>query len=227
MLRFHFVSVVPEAEKILKKDNEMLKQHMAFILLMLVLFSCQAGMPVEQNKDLQLDTKYTWFDGDRQREVWLNPEEIAEFSGYELQQSIGIKRRSLKDGAVLLKRYGDLRIWLIPPEESPAVLRKLKRQYDSVGYSPVFHVSRAAYSPRMALPGNIIVAFYENWDLQQAAKWLAKKKLEILKPVIESQGIFLVKSESGLASLRLANELSKAREVRYAMPDWWRETFRR
>ncbi len=205
----------------------MMKQWIIGILLMGALFSCQAGMSAIQPSDSQLNESYTWFDGERQRRVWLNPNEIAEFLDYERQQSLGINRRALKSRAVLLKKQGNLRIWQVSKQEANVQQRTFQQQDNLSHYSPVFHATTATHSARMALPGNIIIAFSENWDLQKADQWLEGKGLKILKPVIEEQGIFLVNSESGLASLALANELSKAHEVRYAMPDWWRETFKR
>ena len=203
------------------------RQYITGILLMVALFGCQAGMPVVKQSDSQLNESYTWFDGERQRKVWLNPDEIAEFTDYERQQRLGINRRALTDGAVLLKKQGNLRIWKVSDKEPGAQLRAFNRDDHRANYSPVFHATSAIRSPRMALPGNIIVAFSESWDLQKADQWLEEKGLKVLKSVIEEQGIFLVGSESGLASLSLANELSKTQEVRYAMPDWWRETFKR
>ena len=209
----------------------MLNQYMVGALLMVSLFGCQAGMPVAQQSKPQLDKSYTWFDGERHHKVWLNPNEIAEFSSDEGQQNPGMNRRSLIAGMILLKKQGNLRIWQVPEKEvepSTGIIARAVQQADyATDFSEVFHATTSTHSPRMALPGNIIVAFSESWNLQQAEPWFEVKGLKVLKPVIEEQGIFLVKSESGLASLALANELNKANEVRYAMPNWWKETFKR
>ncbi len=209
----------------------MLKQYTIGFLLTFSLFGCQAGMPIVQNSDALLEKSYTWFDGERKHKVWLNPNEIAEFSNDERPQDLRVNRRSLTREMILLKKQGNLRIWQVQKKESGvssnAQLRAVQQQGSATHYSPIFHATAASHSARMALPGNIIIAFSENWNLQQADQWLEEKGLEVLKPVIKGQGIFLVKSETGLASLMLANELSKAHEVRYAMPDWWQETFKR
>ncbi len=209
----------------------MLNQYIVGALLMVSLFGCQAGMPVAQQSKPQMDKSYTWFDGERHHKVWLNPNEIAEFSSDEGQQNPGMNRRSLIAGMILLKKQGNLRIWQVPEKEvepsTGIILRAVQQPGHTIGFSEVFHATTATHSPRMALPGNVIVAFSESWNLQQAGPWFEAKGLKVLKPVIEEQGIFLVKSESGLASLTLANELNKANEVRYAMPNWWKETFKR
>ncbi len=209
----------------------MLKQYTVGVLLMVALFGCQAGMPVGQQPEPQLDESYTWFDGERYHSVWLNPNEIAEFLSNDRQQNLRVNRRSLTAGMRLLKEQGNLRIWQVPKKEvetsAGLKLRSVQQQEHAANFSEVFHTTTVTHSPRMALPGNIIVAFSEGWNLQQADQWFEAKGLKILKPVIEKQGVFLVKSESGLASLLLANELNKASEVRYAMPDWWKEIFKR
>ena len=62
-----------------------------------------------------------------------------------------------------------------------------------------------------------------DWSEERAAEWLASKALRVVRKLVIGQHVYLVATESGVASLTLANRLVESGEVEAASPNWWQE----
>lgn len=168
---------------------------------------------------------HIWYDGEREQQVWLSDNEVIEFRGAPSAQS-GKALKSLVPQARLEKVIGIANIWVIETT-AELTLKALSAKSKTSDYSPVFRRSPSRSSPRMALPGNIIVTFKPEWSLEQIEAWAQQRQLQIQQPLPVGVNMFVIKTEPGIASLELANELYLSGEVLAATPNWWREVFTR
>ena len=88
---------------------------------------------------------------------------------------------------------------------------------DGADYSEVFYDQGNI----KALPGGIIIAFKPHWDETQIKQWVETQGLVIDKPLLADLNIWLIRSQSGLDGLILANKITEQGEVEYATPNWW------
>jgi hypothetical protein len=174
----------------------------------------------------QLSQSYTWYDGNRQEKVWLNPQIVAEFNPTK-QGAIAAKAADA-NAQTLSAKYsrGAVRMWKMNTASDLAV-RSMTTSNATGKYSPVFHVSSNTASGMRALPGNIIVYLNPTWDATTVANWVKSKKLEVVKKLEIGPNIYVIKTDPGMAALDTANELYLSGEVSAAFPDWWQEVSNR
>lgn len=140
---------------------------------------------------------YTWRDGDKIRRVYLQ-------EGLILQKS----NPSAPQGDVIAKRGGF------------DILKK--QSQPGADGQPVFFGQSGQL---MTLPGGIFLVFYPAWNQERSDAFFARNgidgdrvsKMDFIK------NAFFVKTEAGLPSLRLANELAMEDGVKISSPNWWRE----
>lgn len=175
----------------------------------------------------RLTQSYDWYEGERRKTVWLNPDLIAEFHTGAAQES---PISALYPEAILLGHPGaHIRIWGLPDGiDSGSVLERLNSGVEqAVKYSPVFHDAPGPASRMRALPGNIIVYFNPEWDKKTISQWLAMRELLIVHPLANGSAAYVLKTGPGLEALELANTLHETDGVNAAFPDWWHETVTR
>lgn len=171
-------------------------------------------------------TPYTWYDGKRNKTIWLNPKLIAEFE----PKPEG--HRQTKDLAANATRVNvkqhTIRLWRLKTgNTSKPAMQQLRQGIPAVKVSPVLHDGPSETSRKRALPGNIIVHLDPDWDPQRVKAWFKEQSLEVVKPLNIGPNIFIVKTGAGLESLEKANELYTSRKVIAAYPDWWQEVSKR
>jgi len=174
----------------------------------------------------QLSQSYTWYDGNRQETVWLNPQLVAEFN--PTKQGTTAAKSADVNAKTLSTKYdrGGVRLWKMNNAGDVAV-RSLTTSNATGKYSPVFHVGPTSNASMRALPGNIIVYLNPTWDAATVANWLKSKKLEVVKKLEIGPNIYVIKTAPGLEALNTANALYLSGEVAAAFPDWWQEVSNR
>jgi len=181
-----------------------------FVIAGTVLFS---GVPLAA----QSSTAYTWNDGNRNHTIYIQPDQIADFSG----STTGITKNTAD--VQLIRRKGSVRIWKI---KNTAMLRSLEKGIVPQAYrkfsSPVFSSNPGGGAVR-ALPGNVFVSFKSDWKRTQIELFSAKNNLEIISRLKLPGNIYLVKTNPGIDALNLANKLRGLPGVVASYPDWWLE----
>jgi hypothetical protein len=176
--------------------------------------SAQTEAPLEQ--------PYTWYDGDREQKVWLNPNLLAEFNPPASGQSP--VKKAYTDAKPLSIRRKGVRLWQLKADNNlKGVILSLKTLHPDGKYSPVFHDTPMASGRMRSLPGNIIVYLNPAWGETDVNRWVSGRNLEIIKKLAIGPNIYVLKTGPGLEALETADTLYKSGEVIAAFPDWWEE----
>ena len=164
-----------------------------------------------------------YFDGRRWRKVWVNPQELAEFSVDDGNENL---LRSVAPAARLVQQGRKFRIWKIDEAGSTAtaVTRGLSGA-EASRFAPVFQLSASGGS-RMVLSGNIIVRFKQDKDQQQLLDWAQQQDLQMQqKMTIPSTYLFY--AGQGSLALEKAELIQESGEVKFAVPEWLRQAYKR
>ena len=201
------------------------------IAVLAAMLSCNAAAAPAKpiaTKALPLSQSYTWYDGDRERQVWLNPQLVAEFNpGAQGERSI--KSTYAAARAMPTKRgQGGVRLWKLNEagkanETATTAIRNLKSIHPQGKYSAILHDGPSDAGRMRALPGNIIVYLNPQWDEAAVKSWLNSHQLAIVKKLEIGPNIYVIKTGPGLEALTIANTLYRSGEVQAAFPDWWQE----
>jgi len=174
---------------------------------------------------------YVWYDGQKKRTVWLNPNLAADFQGDSVQSNLLTKNYP---GASVLRSHRSVRIWQLPAQLSSQPLSGSTPPNNGKsskpippGYSPVFHDKPTEAGRIRALPGNIIVYLNPAWNSEKITHWIENRGLEITKKIEIRPNAFILKTDSGIQALQLANALFESGDVVAAFPDWWLESVTR
>ena len=166
---------------------------------------------------------YAWYDGDKEKKVWLNPNLAVEFDPGPAGDSP--LKKVYPSAKEVESRTGAVRLWKLKGgvKSEEAVLR-LKSLHPEARYSPVMHDTPAGTGRKRALPGNVIVTLNPAWDGAAVNKWAGSRGLEIVRKLEIGPNVFVIKTGPGLEALETANALYRSGEVVAASPDWWLET---
>jgi hypothetical protein len=171
-----------------------------------------------------LTQSYTWYDGEREQTVWINPALVAEFNPSTTEDKSALKQVQPSARALPGKGAG-MRLWQLDGATAPAgMMRSLNTGHPQGKYSPVLHDTPSSAGRMRALPGNIIVYFNPTWSEAQISAWIGSRGLNVVKKLDIGTNIYIIKTDPGLAALELANTLYRSGEVVAAFPDWWQET---
>jgi len=182
-----------------------------------------AGAKNAPEKVVILQQSYVWYDGQHERQIWLNPSIVAEFHANKGNAAQSALKSVYKD-AVLISTHGTVRLWRLGSGvDSNTAVRALSGASQPGNYSPVLHDGPTTTGRMRALPGNIIVYLNPAWDDAAVNAWVSKHQLEIVKKLEISPNIYLIKTAPGLEALNTANALYKSGEVVAAFPDWWKQ----
>ncbi len=164
--------------------------------------------------------RYTWYDGQREQTVWLNPRLIAEFNAPA--ESASAVRTAHPGAEIVPRGRGATRIWRVGSNADTA-LAAVRTAQPGSAVSPVFHDSPDESGRLRALPGGVVVYLNPAWNETEVKQWAAGRSLEITRKLDIAPNVYLIKTAAGLAALETANTLHKSGEVVAAMPDWWQE----
>ena len=113
---------------------------------------------------------------------------------------------------------------VVPRGEVIASTADIVRRSASPGGDPVFR--DASGGTLMALPGGVVLVLDPRWGPRQVAEFFAGNAIS--KSAVSELGFapngFLIDTDAGLDSLRLANRLAVEDGVELSSPNWWRET---
>jgi len=168
-----------------------------------------------------LATSYTWYDGDGQHTVWLNPALLAEFGALRQRES-AVKRAHPAAVAEPGSR-GHAHIWRLDGDGAEQVLRQARAVNPAGKYSPVFSDGPADGARKRALPGGAIVYFKPEWTESQISAWTASQGLSIARKLEIGPNIYVLKTAPGFAALETANRIHQSGVVVSAEPNWWVE----
>ena len=203
-----------------KMLSVLLSVTLSFVLSLNV--ACAMDSKKTLSKSTPLTQAYVWYDGDREQQVWLNPQIVAEFNpGAEGESAM----KSAYAGARVVPtkhKQAAIRLWQLDNSAETAI-RSLKASHPQGHYSAVFHDGPASTGRMRALPGNVIVYLNPQWDGAAVNKWMSARKLEIVKKLEIGPNIYVIKTGPGLEALETANTLYRSGEVKAAFPDWWQE----
>ncbi len=163
-------------------------------------------------------SEYTWYDGGRERKVYLAPQLVADFAGGVKAALPEAREVHARGGAVLYELDGD--------SDVRSLRATLSARGTDAAVSPVFFDDGGGAGRRRALPGNVVVEFDAERDADAVNAWAGEQGLTILRK-LSFGNYYLVQSPAGLASLDLANRLQQSGAVRSAQPNWWTEVVTR
>lgn len=174
------------------------------------------------NKKFTHASRYTWYDGNKAKKIWLNPNLIAEFDPKPAHHK---QSKNLATSATPIKsKQRGMRLWRLKTgSTSKSNMHQLKQTLPAGKISPVLHDGPSDSTHKRALPGNIIVHLDPNWGQQRVQTWFTQQKLEMIKPLNIGPNIFVVKTGSGLIALEKANEIYLSGKAVAAYPDWWQQ----
>lgn len=180
---------------------------------------CAAESKDTLSKSVPLTQSYFWYDGDREQQVWLNPDIVAEFDPSP-QGEISMKSSNSAARILPMKdKQAGIRLW--QSGNAAGSIRNLKSAHPTGKYSVVLHDDPTSASRMRALPGNIIVYLDPKWNEAKIRNWLGEHKLEIVKRLAIGPNIYVLKTGPGLEAMEMANSLYRSHEVKAAFPDWW------
>lgn len=202
---------------------------MFFVMPCYAASATESKMPMSKSeakiaagKTAKLVQSYTWYDGERERRVWLNPNILAEFNP-EANGNSAIKSANATARVIETKHsQKSMRLWQVDNAAETAV-NKLRASHPKGNYSEVLHDGPTGSGGMRALPGNVIVYLNPKWSEEEVKNWLSTRKLVMVKKLEIGPNIYLLKSGPGLESLAIANKLYRSGEVLAAFPDWWEE----
>ncbi len=184
--------------------------------------ACAAESKRVMSDSTPLTQAYTWYDGDREQQAWLNPQVVAEFNpGLQGESSI-MSADAAARNLPTKNRQAAVRIWKLS-ETAENAIRNLKSINPQGKYSAVLHDGPSSTGRMRALPGNVIVYLDPQWDEAAVSNWLRAHSLEIVKKLEIGLNIYVIKTGPGMEALETANSLYLSGEVKAAFPDWWQE----
>lgn len=183
-----------------------------------------AGSKNAPNKAVKLQQAYLWYDGQHERQIWLNPGLVAEFHAGKGNAAKSAVKSVYPDAVQVPIRHGAVRLWRLGSGvDSDTAVRALSSANQTGNYSPVLHDGPTTTGRMRALPGNVIVYLNPAWDSEAVNAWVSQHQLEIVKKLEIGPNIYIIKTGPGLEALNTANALYKSGEVVAAFPDWWEE----
>ena len=167
---------------------------------------------------------YTWVEDGKLRQVWLDPNLIAEFgpTGGQGEPGAGLREAKGLSGSGPVIRF-----WAVEEQMTQEAGLTMLRTENPVGrFSPVFHFHPTG-GAKLALPGNVILFLDPGWDSDQVTDWVAEHGVQVVSTLTFGKNILLVASPSGLETLAVADGLRQLDGVVQAVPNWWIERFTR
>lgn len=220
------------------------KMKLPCLLLALLLSGCSIDPVIAADignasaKTPQLQQSYTWYDGKRARQVWLDPELLAEFNpGKKAEQdAMPVVKSVYPEAAPVGNVKGGVQMWRMGAGVSSDKAARALVSAAATGvtdataattisgtYSPVLRDGASTSARMRALPGNIIVYLNPSWDAAGVNAWANRRQLTILKKLEIGSNVYVIKTAPGLEALNTANALYQSGEVVAAFPDWWQE----
>jgi hypothetical protein len=163
-----------------------------------------------------------YFDGHHWRQLWMSDTEVAEVGAAAGSEALV---RSVAPGAQPLHQGRLVRIWRLDQISDPKTVTRSLNAAGERRFTPVFHLSPRGGS-RLVPLGNIVVRFKQETDPVQMSDWASRHSLSLLK-AMSIPRTYLFAAADGMDALAKAEQIQLEGEVDIAVPQWWREAFRR
>lgn len=194
-------------------------RRMAALLVMAVVFAAS----VRGRALAQQGTLY-YYDGGERRNITLEEGMVAGFGESGKNAVKGLFPAAEAEAATARRGGGFAALFKVAPN---ALKTALKPSAGAPAFSPVFHEGEGKAGPLLALPGGVIVNFYEGWDDTQVRQWAEKGGYEVGEKLDIGGNHYLINTPPGQAALDTANSIQESGQVLSATPNWWREHARR
>lgn len=169
-----------------------------------------------------LTQSYTWNDGERDHTVWLNPNVVAEFNPGKASAAAVIRQDAGAKELPLKRPQRGVKLWQMNNANN-SVVRGVTSSVPAAKFSPVFHNGPSSDSSMRALPGNVVIHLDPAWNQAAVDKWIKQRNMQVIKKLNVGKNIIVIKTNSGMEALDVANTLRQSGEVKAAYPDWWEE----
>lgn len=191
------------------------------IVLIALLAPLLAVGPQAAADEGRAEPEARYFDGRQWRPLWQSDAEVAEI----VPRVAAGRSLAAPPAGARLAHEGRLRIWSLAGEGGAAVTPRSLVRAEPGRYSPVFHLSPGG-GLRLVPDGKVVVRFHESPASDAVAAWAAARGLGLVSR-LSLPGTYLLDAGAGTAALEQANAIQESGAVRYAVPQWWRETLRR
>lgn len=191
-----------------------------YIVAFLLTMGCSVNAKDSNSKNSKINTTtqaYQWYDGSKQKTVYLDETMIADFN----PQSVATTKAAHNSNLSAAKTINGTRLWKLTSGSSKSALNSIKSKNQAGSYSPVFRTSQGGQM--RALPGSIIVQFASDWDESKIRQWTVENGQTISSKASFGTNFYILTSPAGLASLEIANRLYETGDVLLATPNWWVE----
>lgn len=172
--------------------------------------------------------EHEWKDGKEKEHAYASLDEVAIFRDGKNADEMA---KSFDPGAKVVKDYEYVIIVSLPNQmKSKDLDDKIVKYNKDTGNKADFVFYKKAKKEelsRMALTGEIIVHFKQDWDENRITEWAKTKNIEIIQKYPFSSNTYLFKVGPGLQSLDLANQIYLSGDVIYSYPNWWKVMERR
>jgi hypothetical protein len=207
-----------------RTDRRRGSQATAFVVALVwtnVLFAQPAGF-VERH----------WYDGARQRTVWMAPNEVA----LVFDPAAAPKTRSDAEqraarstpGAVLEKQQGLVSIIRLPDGiDADGPTSALRNESGVHHASPVFYEGGIGPDNALVLSGELIISFNAAMSDEALARFSAKYGFQLIKALDVLANTYVFDARSAGDTLALANTIFESGQVALAQPNWIRNATRR
>jgi len=170
--------------------------------------------------------EYIWYNVDKEEKVFAALDEIAIFPKNvseitNVTELIG----SFDSHSTLIKDYEFVTLMHIPNRLNRTAMKdKMAEFHNKTGNKAnfVFYIGPKKDQAPMALTGEIIVEFKQEWNETKITNWAKDMGLNIVRNYSFSPNTYLFDAGSGLRSLEIANQIYLSGQVNYAYPNWWK-----
>ena len=155
-----------------------------------------------------------WYERGVAKTAVVDSSMVAEFDRGETLE--------LQTKAVRLKDLStpSVTVWQVESGSSLTAIKTAKSINTKGVYSPVL---RDINGQLRALPGGVIVRLNPDLTPEAAGQWFAERNMTVTRRLEIGKNTFVIASESGMASLELANSLQGVDGVVWAQPEWWQK----
>jgi predicted nuclease of predicted toxin-antitoxin system len=194
---------------------------MKYIISFITLFLF-ANIAFSQNST---DETIEWNDGKKVHRLKVVSNMLVEFNTNNNDNNSIITSKD--SSSQVVNRGSNFKVWkttqknvneLSKKSESGITSRSNSNTHGT--YSPVF---RNKSGQLVALPGNIFIKFKKSWSDEKIRDWADKKKLVIVRKISNFHNMYLIKSDPGISTLELVNQLAGEEGIVSISPNWWKQ----
>lgn len=174
--------------------------------------------------------KYDWYNGNIKEDISLVSDEIVIFTkGKKYTDEITDEItdwiiKNFDQNTVFVNSHDYVKIVRLPKKlDIKSLEEKINRFQDDTGIRANLVFNRGSEEDRMALTGEVIVKFKDDWDYNKVSEWTKNNNVQIAKKLSHiSTNAYVLDVGSGIKSVDLANQLYLSGDAEYAYPNWWK-----